>query len=165
MAEKSNSLASEHAALIERVSAMSAETFNATLAAYGDYQNDLNTWADYEEGREFDDDPSDPLPGAADAFNFPAPMLARICVLMTVELERLAKSGDDIADPETRRDAFTEAALAACIESLQDNGIPKHFFDDIAAMDSEVYEGRLDWSLVTGSGKDLEAAEAIARNG
>jgi hypothetical protein len=95
-------LTPEQTALIKRVSAMSAKTFNACVAAYADYQNDLNTWAGYEEDREFDEDPIDPLPDAEDIFDFTKPMLKRIRALMTKELKRLQKSGEDISDPSVR---------------------------------------------------------------
>lgn len=158
-------LTPEQTALIKRVSAMSAKTFNACVAAYSDYQNDLNTWAAYEGNQEFDDDPTDPLPDAEEIFDFPKPVLKRIRALMTKELKRLEKSGEDISDPDTRHDAFTDALEAVAAEQNKADGILAKDYDAVAAMDNEVYDGNLSWSAINGKGKDLEAAAAITREG
>jgi hypothetical protein len=44
MPARSTSTTLRQSALIKRISAMSAEVFNAAVAAYDDDQNDLNTW-------------------------------------------------------------------------------------------------------------------------
>jgi D-serine dehydratase len=114
--------------------------------------------------QDFDEDPSEPLPDP-EVFDFPEPMLARICALMTRNLKRLKKADEDIEDADTRRYAFTDALRKVTVEQFKEDGYAEKDFNAIAEMDNQVYDGKLKWSAITGEGKELETAAAITRAG
>ncbi|MDR3388908.1 MAG: hypothetical protein P4L92_17855 [Rudaea sp.] len=166
MAPRLKTPSKDQQALVDRLSRLSAERFNAVIDAYGDYQHHLNDWHGYESEIEFNGSAAQTLPNASQFFNFHPSVLKQVKSHMRAALTQLKSDGEDISDADCRHDAFTDAVCATLRGNLKSQATALgRAFDDIGTMDEEVYHGRLVWSMIKGAGKDLAAAAHVTREG
>jgi hypothetical protein len=166
MAPRSKTPTKDQQALIDRLSRLSASRFNAVVAAYAEYQEHLNDWHGYESETQFNGSVAQTLPNASQFFNLHASMLKQVKSLMRAALTKRKADGEDISDADCRHDAFTDAVHAVLRDNLKAQASALgRAFDDIGAVDEEVYHGNLAWSMIKGAGKDLAAAAHVTRQG
>jgi len=166
MAPRSKTPSKDQQALIDRLSRLSAQRFNAVVEAYAEYQEHLSDWHGYESETEFNGSAAQTLPNASQFFNLHPSVLKQVKSLMRAALTQLKTDGEDISDADCRHDAFTDAVHAALRGNLKSQtSALGRAFDDIGAMDEEVYHGNLAWSMIKGAGKDLAAAAHVTRQG
>lgn len=154
MATRAKKPSKEQLALIARLSSLSAQRFNAALAAYAEYQEHLNDWEGYESEIEFNGSATQTLPKASQFFNCHPSVLKQVKTLMRAALTKRKADGEDISDADCRRGALTDAVEATLRGNLKaEASALGRAFDDIGAMDQQVYDDKLAWSMISGAGK------------
>ena len=160
-------LSTDQQNLVNRISAMSADQFNACVAARYDYQRAFDAWIEYQEEVDFDFNDADPLPDADILLDVvDKDVLKRIRKKMKAAIVKAKQAGKTNDDEGIRQDVFTEYfsdVLKA--DLLSTHKVSNAMYDDIAAMDEEVYHGPLRWSLIQGAGKDLDIAGRMTEEG
>ncbi len=161
------SLSLDDQQLIDRISAMSAEQFNACVAARYEYQEALNAWIQYQDEVQFDSNDVDPLPDADMLLEvIDAEVLEDLREEMRVAIANAKQAGEDVDEDGVRQDIFTEAFSDLLKEDLLSrHDVSQEMYDDMATMDEEVYHGHLQWSLIKGAGKNLDMASRTTRHG
>jgi hypothetical protein len=153
--------------LVDRISAMSAEQFNACLATCIEDQEAFNEWSAYAEETNFYIKNPDPLPNA-DTLLDVVDAKTLNCIRSEIRIARKkAKRAGQVIDEESIRETiFTEAFYElGRAHLLSTHNVTTAMYDDIAAMDEEVHEDNLSWTLIQGDGKDLALADYMSRHG
>jgi len=146
-------------ALVARLSAMSADQFNACVRERAQYQADLNDWIAYADEVDFAADDGNALPDAEDHFRFDSSELKRFRQALTRALNAAKKKGVPFDEMGLRQDTFTDALYRDLIAALRaEHGVSARMYDDVAEMDEAASHGEAQWEWVQGGGKDLFAA-------
>lgn len=140
--------------------------FNETVALHGAYQELLNAWDQYAQDVPFTDDPRSVLPHAKSYFDLEGKELQAIILAMRPLLRAAKRAGDDIADPDIRQAAFSDA-LTEVFEHhyCGTDRRRKRVWDAYAVVDEAAYQGLVQWSAVAGKRRELEHAVRVTRRG
>lgn len=160
-------LTPQRQALIDRISAMNAQQFNACISARGEYQHAFDVWIEYQDEVAYDNNIDDPLPDPDILLEVvDGQFLEDIGNSMRVALAKAKQAKTDIDEEGIRQDVFTESFSDSLKEDLlATHNVTAASYDGIAQMDQLVNDGELSWSMIGGAGKDLDAALHMSRNG
>lgn len=129
------SLSQEDQELVDRISAVSAEQFNACIAAVYEYQGAFNTWIEYQEEADFESNKNDPIPDAdvlLDVVDKQALKYIRKKIQDAIAIAK--KTGEDFNEDDIRQEVFLETFSDWLkMDLLTTHNVSAAMYDDIAA--------------------------------